>query len=74
MRKRERERTSRHAAVCRRRRATESSEPYVIAALCAAMVGTVFLFSRQRGRPAEIIMRAQCFHRDDCTQNADDLQ
>jgi hypothetical protein len=38
------------------------------------MVGAVFSFSRQRGCPAEIIMRAQCFHRDDCTENADDLQ
>ena len=40
----------------------------------AAMVGKVFSFSRQRGCPAEIIMRTQCFHRDDCTQNADGLQ
>jgi len=38
------------------------------------MVGKVFSFSRQRGRPTEIIMRAQSFHRNDCTQNADDLQ
>jgi hypothetical protein len=38
------------------------------------MAGTVFSFSRQRGYPAEIIMRAQCLHRNDCTQNADDLQ
>ena len=38
------------------------------------MVGKIFSFSRQRGCPAEIIMRAQSFHRNDCTQNADDLQ
>ena len=38
------------------------------------MAGTVFSFSRQRGCPAEIIMRAQSFHHNDYTQNADDLQ
>jgi hypothetical protein len=54
-------------------RATESSEPYVITARLGDG-GEDFSLSRQRDCPAQIIMRAQCFHRDDCTQNTDDLQ
>jgi hypothetical protein len=36
--------------------------------------GAVFLFSRQRGCPAEIIMGTQHFHNDDSAESANDLQ
>ncbi len=50
--------------ISRKMKATNNSQPF----------GAVFLFSRQRGCPAEVIMSAQCLHNDNGAQNADDLQ